>query len=339
MELSEFDYKLPKNLIAQRPKDPRDSSKLMILSNEGIRHGTFRDLTDHLKPGDVLILNDSRVLPARLFGKKETGGKIEVLLVTKGKNNLWEGLVKGKNIKKGTKLLFGDSELKGEVVDRIEGGRFHIEFESEDNFSNTIKRIGTMPTPPYIKELLRDQDRYQTVYAKENGSIAAPTAGLHFTEDILKELRNMGIEIVTITLHVSVGTFLPVKKRYINEHKMEPENFKIDAEAAKKINSARENKRRIIAVGTTTLKALESACDISGKIMEFDGASDLFIYPGYNFKFDLDGLLTNFHLPRSTLIMLVSAFTGKNKIFEAYYEAMAHEYRFYSFGDAMLILK
>jgi S-adenosylmethionine:tRNA ribosyltransferase-isomerase len=339
MELSDFDYELPKHLIAQRPIEPRDKSKLMVVSGEKVDHRSFRDLQEYLAPGDILILNDSKVLPARIFGKKVTGGKVEALLITKCEENLWECLIKGKNVKENTHIVFGDNDLEGTVAERIEGGRVLIEFEPNKNLSEIFHRIGVMPTPPYIKELLTDQSRYQTVYAMEEGSIAAPTAGLHFTKDYLAVLREMGIRIITLTLHVSVGTFLPVKKRYINEHRMEPEFFKIDAQTAAEINQTKEEGKKIYAVGTTTLKALESACNENGTLSEFQGESDLFIYPGYRFKMGLDGLLTNFHLPRSTLIMLVSAFAGKDTIIKAYSEAISHEYRFYSFGDAMLILK
>ncbi|UCE37912.1 MAG: tRNA preQ1(34) S-adenosylmethionine ribosyltransferase-isomerase QueA [Thermoplasmata archaeon] len=339
MHLSDFDYQLPTHLIAQRPAEPRDSSRLMVMQRDIIEHKKFRDLKDYLDRGDILILNDSKVLPARIFGKKVTGGKVEVLLVTKEDESTWECLIKGKNIKENTRLFFGDNELVGKIMERIEGGRYRIEFEAQKDLGEILKRIGKMPTPPYIKELLLDQDRYQTVYGKENGSIAAPTAGLHFTEDFLAQLREKGVVITPLTLHVSVGTFLPVKVKYIREHKMEPELFEIDNKTAKTINSAREDKKKIIAVGTTTLKALESACDDNGRISETKGESDLFIYPGYEFKFKLDGLLTNFHLPKSTLIMLVSAFAGKDTILDSYNVAIEHSYRFYSFGDAMLILK
>jgi S-adenosylmethionine:tRNA ribosyltransferase-isomerase len=339
MKLSDFDYSLPKKLIAQRPIEPRDSSRLMVLSEKQIHHRTFRDLKDYLDPEDVLVLNDSKVLPARIFGKKETGGRVEALLITKINETTWECMIKGKNVKEDAHLTFGEGEVKGTVREKIEGGRFIMEFEPVGNLSESLHRIGIMPTPPYIKELLEDQNRYQTVYAKTEGSIAAPTAGLHFTKDYLALLDKKGVRIVTITLHVSVGTFLPVKKEYINEHRMEPEFFTIDPKTARTINEVKENGKKVIAVGTTTLKALESACDDAGRISEFQGESDLFIYPGYNFKTQLHGLVTNFHLPKSTLIMLVCAFAGKDTIYEAYSQAIAREYRFYSFGDAMLILK
>jgi S-adenosylmethionine:tRNA ribosyltransferase-isomerase len=339
MLLSDFDYGLPKHLIAQKPAEPRDSSKLMVLHNEQIEHKTFRDLVGYLNKGDVLVLNDSKVLPARLFGKKETGGKVEILLINKGAGNKWECLIKGKNIRKNTRLILGEGSLEGIIGQRIEGGRYEVEFLSENNIENTIQEIGKMPTPPYIKELLEKPERYQTVYAKEKGSIAAPTAGLHFTGSLLDKLRKEGIEIVSITLHVSIGTFLPVKNHDITKYRMEPEYFKVGAKAAKKINLAKNNGNKVFAVGTTTVKAIESTCNDSGEILEMEGESDLFIYPGYEFKTNLNGLLTNFHLPKSTLLMLVSAFAGREKIIRAYETAIEHSYRFYSFGDAMLILK
>ncbi len=339
MELSEFDYHLPKHLIAQRPIEPRDTSKLMVLEGSEIHYRSFRNLHEYLEPGDVLVLNDSKVLPARIFGKKETGGKVEALLVTKLDENTWECMIKGRNVRDDTNLIFGEGEITGSVKRRIEGGRYEIEFEPNKDYNEIFHRIGIMPTPPYIKEMLKDQNRYQTVYAKEDGSIAAPTAGLHFTDDYLTRLQDMGIKVMALTLHVSVGTFLPVKEKYVNEHKMEPEYFRIDSKTKEEINLAKEEGSKIVAVGTTTLKALESACDENGELKEFQGESDLFIYPGYRFKTGLFGLLTNFHLPKSTLIMLVSAFAGKDTIFKAYSEAISHNYRFYSFGDAMLILR
>lgn len=339
MQLLDFDYMLPKHLIAQRPVEPRDSSKLMVLRNDQIQHNTFRDLVGLLSEGDVLVLNDSKVLPARLFGRKETGGRVEVLLIKKEKGNIWKCLIKGKNIKENTKLILGEGRLEGNIRQKIEGGRYEVELLSEDNIENIIQKIGKMPTPPYIKELLDKPERYQTVYAKENGSIAAPTAGLHFTEHILIELKKKGIEIVNITLHVSIGTFLPVKNPDITKHRMEQEYFKVDQQAAIKVNKARNNGNKIFAVGTTTVKALESACNDSGEIIEMEGMSDLFIYPGHEFKFEFDGLLTNFHLPKSTLLMMVSAFAGRDKILNAYRVAIENSYKFYSFGDAMLILK
>lgn len=339
MQLSDFDYHLPKHLIAQEPVEPRDSSKLMVVRNDKIQHKNFRDLAGFLRKGDVMVLNDSKVLPARLVGRKETGGKVDVLLINRKKGNTWECLIKGKNIRENMKLILGDGRLEGIVKLKIEGGRYEVEFLYEDNIENIIQEIGKMPTPPYIKELLDKPERYQTVYGKENGSIAAPTAGLHFTEHLINELKKKGIEILKITLHVSIGTFLPVKNPDITKHKMGQEYFKVDQQAARKVNLAKNNGNKIFGVGTTTVKALESACNDSGEILEMEGMSDLFIYPGHEFKFDFDGLLTNFHLPKSTLLMLVSAFTGRDTILNAYRVAIENSYKFYSFGDAMLILK
>lgn len=339
MRLSDFDYQLPRHLIAQKPIEPRGASKLMVLHNDHIKHKAFCDIVDFMGKGDVLILNDSRVLPAKLLGRKETGGKVELLLIKRGKGNTWKSLIKGKNIKEGTRLVLGDDKLNGIVRGKIEGGRYIVQFFSKGNVDETIQELGEMPIPPYIKEILKDSKRYQTVYAKENGSIAAPTAGLHFTESLLGKLKTKGIEIVSITLHVSIGTFLPVKNQDIRDHIMEPEYYKVSADAARKINLAKDNGNNIFAVGTTTVKALESACDSSGEILAKEGMSDMFIYPGYEFEFGLDGLLTNFHLPKSTLLMLVSAFSGRDNILNAYNVAIEHSYRFYSFGDAMLILK
>ena len=339
MQLSDFDYQLPKNLIAQRPAEPRDSSKLMVVRNDHLEHGTFRNLPRYLNKGDVLVLNDSRVLPARLFGEKSTGGKVEVLIVKKEGENVWECLVKGKNIREDTRLFFGGDALKGIVRKKIKGGRFFVEFLSEENVEDFIQKIGKMPTPPYIKETLNEPNKYQTVYSKESGSIAAPTAGLHFTEHILNELKTKGVVTACVTLHVSIGTFLPIQTLDVRKHVMEPEYFKVNDEEARKINLAKKNGKRIFAVGTTTVRALESACDDKGNIHKTKGESDLFIYPGYEFKSGLHGLLTNFHLPKSTLLLLVSAFAGKGTIMQAYEAAKKHLYRFYSFGDAMLILR
>ncbi len=339
MQLSAFDYHLPRQLIAQKPVEPRDSSKLMVIRDDQIEHKTFRDLAGYLSEEDVLVLNDSKVLPARLLGMKETGGKVELLLIGREDGNSRECMIRGKNIRKDTRLIFAEQRLEAIVREKKEGGRYKIEFLSEDRVDEIIQEIGMMPTPPYIKEPLEKPERYQTVYAKENGSIAAPTAGLHFTEHFLGELKIKGIEVVRITLHVSTGTFLPVKTDDIRMHRMEKEYFKVDGNAARKIKLAKDNGNKIFAVGTTTVKALESACDDSGEIFEGEGQSDLFIYPGYEFKSDLDGILTNFHLPKSTLLMLVSAFAGKDTILNAYKVAMESSYRFYSFGDAMLILK
>lgn len=339
MNLLDFDYQLPKHLIAQVAKDPRDSSRLMVVRNDHLEHRTFRDLADYLNKGDVLVINDSKVLPVRLYGKKKTGGKVEVLLINREMGNTYDCLIKGKNIKENLQIVFGNHDLEGYVKHRIEGGRYSIEFISSRNLDEMIREIGEMPIPPYIKQVPTEPERYQTIYAKENGSIAAPTAGLHFTESFLDHLKVKGVEVVSITLHVSIGTFLPVRSNDIEKHRMEPEYFRVDADSAERINHAKDNKGKVFAVGTTTLKVLESACDDSGQVLEKEGKSDLFIYPGYGFKLDLDGLLTNFHLPQSTLLMLVSAFAGRERILNAYEVAIEHSYRFYSFGDAMLILK
>lgn len=338
MDLSDFDYNLPKHFIAQRPVEPRDSSKLMVLRNDQIEHKNFRDLKDYLEKGDVLVVNDSKVRRARLLGKKETGGNVDILLVGRIDKG-WECLIKGKNIKSGTRLFFGEERLEGIVKQKTEDGRYTVEFFSSNDPEEIIHRIGLMPTPPYIKEILREPEKYQTVYADKEGSIAAPTAGLHFTEQFLDELKMKGLEIVRLTLHVGTGTFLPVKSQTIIEHKMEAEYFSIENEAAEKINQAKKDNKNVIAVGTTSVKMIESSCNESGLIWGKQGKSSLFIYPGYDFKFKLDGMLTNFHLPKSTLIMLVSAFFGRERILKAYKEAIEHKYRFYSFGDAMLLLK
>lgn len=339
MKLSEFDYQLPKQLIAQRPIAPRDSSKLMVLHKGEIEHKSFRDFVEYLNAGDVLVLNDSRVLPARLLGKKQTGGKVDLLLVEKKEKDNWMCLISGKNIRDKTKLILGDGELKGKVKQNLGGGKYEVEFEYAGSFEGIIQKEGIAPTPPYIKKIVKNPGIYQTVYAKKDGSIAAPTAGLHFTDTYLETLRSKGIEIVTITLHISIGTFLPVKSEEVKEHKMDPEYYKIEPNIANKINSAIRNGRRIFAVGTTTVKTLESACNEKKEVVKLEGKSDLFIYPGYEFKLELSGLLTNFHLPKSTLIMLVSAYAGKDNILNAYKIAIESSYRFYSFGDAMLILR
>ncbi len=338
MELSDFDYHLPKHLIAQRPVQPRDSSRLMVLGRNDIEHRAFSDLPEYLQEGDVLVINDSRVIPVRLFGRKKTGGKIEALLVKRKKGTIWECLLSGKNIRSGTTLVFGE-RIHGVVHSEITGGRFEVEFPREEDVEDIIRSIGVMPTPPYIKEVLKEPGMYQTVYAKEDGSIAAPTAGLHFTPRLLEVLQEKGVEIIPITLHVSIGTFLPVKTTNIEDHTMEPEHFRIGSDSAVKISQAKANGKKIIAVGTTTVKVLESACSESGDISETEGESDLFIYPGYTFRSGINALLTNFHLPRSTLIMLVSAYASRDRIMKAYRAAIEHTYRFYSFGDGMLIMR
>ncbi|MDI6917332.1 MAG: tRNA preQ1(34) S-adenosylmethionine ribosyltransferase-isomerase QueA [Thermoplasmatales archaeon] len=323
MQLSDFDYYLPKQFIAQTPVEPRDSSKLMILDDK-IEHKRFYNLPEYLERGDAVVLNDSKVVPARIIGRKETGGKIEVLII-KRINEDYECLIKGR-IKPGMKILFGD-ETSGMAVRRTNHG-FIMAFNKEPN----LQGIGEMPTPPYIKEKLLDQKRYNTVYAENNGSIAAPTAGLHFTKGLIKKLEDKGVNTAYITLHVGAGTFLPIQQEKIETHKMEEEYLKINKENAEIINNA----SRVFAVGTTVVRALESSCK-NDKIIPNEGWTDLFIYPGYRFKSKINCLLTNFHLPRSTLLLLVCAFAGKEKIFRAYKNAMENNYRFYSFGDAMMI--
>ncbi len=323
MQLSDFDYHLPKQLIAQSGFEPRDNSKLMIV-NDKVEQVRFYNIVDYLNKGDVVVLNDSKVIPARIIGKKETGGKVEVLIIRKI-NKDYECLVKGKNIKEGTKLFF--KNVSGAVKNK-KGFKYLIGFDKEIN----LQSMGEMPTPPYIKEKLLDQSRYNTVYARNNGSIAAPTAGLHFTKKLIKQIEDKGVRIAYITLHVGPGTFLPVRTEKIEEHKMEEEYFKIDKENAEIINNA----KRIVNVGTTVVRALESSC-VNGKITSNEGWTDLFIYPGYKFKSRINYLLTNFHLPKSTLFLLVCAFAGKERIFKAYKNAIQNSYRFYSFGDAMMI--
>jgi S-adenosylmethionine:tRNA ribosyltransferase-isomerase len=308
----------------------------MALGRNGIHHGMFSDLPELLDEGDVLVINDSKVLPVRIFGRKQTGGKVEALLVKRKNDTIWESLIAGKKIRKGTPLIF-EEKLHGMVVGKNDNGKFEIEFSEDEDVEVIIQSIGVMPTPPYIKEILKEPGLYQTVYAKEDGSIAAPTAGLHFTPRLLETLEDKGVIIAPITLHVSVGTFLPVKTEIVEEHTMEPEYYMIPEDSANLIRKAKGNGDRIIAVGTTTVKTLESACNESGDITKTEGESALFIYPGYEFRSGINALLTNFHLPKSTLIMLVSAFAGGDRIMGAYRTAIEHSYRFYSFGDCMFI--
>ncbi len=333
MRLLDFDYDLPRGLIAQEPARPRDSSRLMVL-DDGFSHMGFADFISYLEAGDVLVLNNSRVVPARLLGFKDTGGRVEVLLVKKIEGDKWLCLARGRKLKKDTRLTFSD-DLVGVVREKVDG-RFVIEFMFEGVFDEVLDDVGEMPTPPYIKHSLGSKDEYQTVYALHDGSIAAPTAGFHFTPDVLDRIRAKGVGVVFLTLHVGLGTFLPVKVDDVEEHQMEEEYFVISDKAAETIN---DRSGRLFVVGTTSVRALESASDESGKIVKGEGFTDLFIYPGYQFKMDIGGLLTNFHLPRSTLLMLVSAFAGRERILGAYREAVSLGYRFYSFGDAMLILK
>lgn len=340
MNTNDFYYDLPEELIAQEPLYPRDMSRLLVLDrNSGeIKHTIFRNIIEFINPGDCLVLNNTRVIPARLFGiKKDTKSGIEFLLLNRKNQNTWEVILKpGKKAKIGSKFIFGDNELIAEVIDILDGGNRIVEFQYEGLFENVLEKLGNVPLPPYIKKELKDKERYQTVYSKYEGSAAAPTAGLHFTEELLQKLSDKGIILAYITLHVGLGTFRPVKVKNIEEHKMHSEYFEITKECANAINSVKKKGGRIICVGTTSTRTLESVADGNGEIHESKGWTDIFIYPGYKFKIT-DGLITNFHLPESTLLMLVSALAGKDNIMNAYTEAISLKYRFFSFGDAMLI--
>ncbi len=340
MKRQDFYYELPEELIAQDPLADRESSRLLVLNRESgvISHHVFREITEYLHEGDCLVINDTKVLPARLIGSREgTNGKVEILLLKRKENNIWETLVKpGRKAKVGTRLVFGEGLLIGQVVDIVEEGNRLIQFTYEGIFEEILDRLGQMPLPPYITHQLADKNRYQTVYAAHTGSAAAPTAGLHFTPELLKKIEDMGVEIAKVTLHVGLGTFRPVKVDEITEHHMHSEFYQIDEEAAAKINRAKENGKRVICVGTTSCRTVESAADEKGRLRALSGWTDIFIYPGYEFKV-LDCLITNFHLPESTLIMLVSALAGREKVMEAYEEAVREKYRFFSFGDAMFI--
>ena len=342
MKVDLFDFDLPEELIAQTPLEDRSSSRLMVLNKEtgNLEHTIFKNVKNYLKKGDCLVLNDTKVLPARLFGiKEETGAKVEVLLLTQQEGDRWETLVKpAKRIKKGTKIHFGDGLLTAVCVEELEHGGRIIDFQYDGIFYEILDTLGEMPLPPYIKEQLEDQDRYQTVYARERGSAAAPTAGLHFTEDLLKELKQAGIHIAFITLHVGLGTFRPVSVEDIDEHEMHSEYYQMTEQTAQLLNEVKQSGGRIISVGTTSTRTLEtiaSACN--GKFQQTSGWTNIFIYPGYEFK-AIDGLITNFHLPKSTLIMLVSSLAGRENVINAYNIAVKERYRFFSFGDAMLII-
>lgn len=340
MKTSDFYYDLPEGLIAQDPLPDRASSKLLVLDkNTGKReHTDFYHIIDYLEKGDLLVLNDTKVIPARLFGQREqTGGKVEVLLLKRKSDHVWETLVKpGKKARPGTKLIFGDGLLTAEVIDVVEDGNRLIQFEYEGIFEEILDELGQMPLPPYITHELKEKDRYQTVYAKYEGSAAAPTAGLHFTTALLEQIEKKGIRIARVTLHVGLGTFRPVKVEDVTNHKMHTEYYRITKEAADLINQTKQTGGRVICVGTTSCRTIESAADENGIIMAGEGDTDIFIYPGYRFKV-LDALITNFHLPESTLLMLVSALAGKETIMDAYREAIEKKYRFFSFGDAMFI--
>lgn len=340
MNVSDFDFELPEELIAQHPAEPRDTSRLMVVDRKSgtIAHHTFKNLSNLLQEGDILVLNNTRVIPARLIGEKEgTQVKIEVLLLKRVELDLWEALVKpGKRLKIGQKVSFGKGMLIGELQEILPNGNRKISFHYSGLFETILDQLGEMPLPPYITAQLEDRERYQTVYAKEQGSVAAPTAGLHFTPELLENIRKKGIEIVEILLHVGLGTFRPVKVEDIREHTMHSEYYRVDPDAAQRINQGKQEGRRIIAVGTTAARTLESAGN-QGKVIPGEGWTDIFIYPGYSFQV-IDALITNFHFPKSTLVMLVSALAGRELVLKAYATAVEEKYRFYSFGDSMLIL-
>lgn len=341
MKVSDFNYNLPQELIAQVPIKNRDESRLMVLDkkNKTIEHKIFKDIINYLKPGDCLVRNNTKVIPARLYGiKEETGINVEFLLLNRIEGDYWKVMVRpGRRLKEGTKVIFGNGILQAEILEIMNGGNRKVKFTYEGIFNEILDKIGLMPLPPYIHEKLKEKDRYQTVYAKYEGSAAAPTAGLHFTNELLEEIRQKGIDIANVTLHVGIGTFRPVKEENVEEHAMHTEHFYIKQEDVEKINKAKKEGHRIIAVGTTSCRVLESIADENGYVKPIEADTGIFIYPGYKFKC-IDGLITNFHLPESTLIMLVSALAGKDYIMHAYEEAVKEKYRFFSFGDAMAIL-
>ncbi|EPY6467487.1 tRNA preQ1(34) S-adenosylmethionine ribosyltransferase-isomerase QueA [Clostridium sporogenes] len=340
MKVKDFDFYLPEELIAQHPMEKRDEARLLVLDKKTgeIEDKIFKDILDYLTPNDCLVLNNTRVLPARLIGsKEETGGKMEFLLLKRKEKDVWETLVKpGKRAQIGARFIFGNGELKAEVIGMGEDGSRIVKFYYEGIFEEILDQLGQMPLPPYIKEKLDDKEMYQTVYSKEEGSAAAPTAGLHFTEELLEKIKGKGVKLAFLTLHVGLGTFRPVKVEDIQEHIMHSEYYKMDKETAEIINTTREKGGRVIAVGTTSCRTLETIGDIEGKVKEQSGWTDIFIYPGYKYKV-VDALITNFHLPQSTLLMLVSALAGRDNIMNAYNMAVEKEYRFFSFGDAMFI--
>ena len=341
MDVKDFYYELPEDLIAQDPLEKRSNSRLMVLDKEtgDVTHRHFYDIKDYLRPGDCLVLNNTRVIPARLIGEKEeTHSRMELLLLKRKSDNVWETLVKpGKKAKIGARFSFGDGLLKGEIIDIVEEGNRLIRFEYDGIFEEILDQLGQMPLPPYITHQLKDKDRYNTVYAAHSGSAAAPTAGLHFTPELLKEIEEKGVDIARVTLHVGLGTFRPVKVDDVENHHMHSEFYMIDEEAAEKINRAKDSGKRVICVGTTSCRTIESAADETGHLKACSGWTEIFIYPGYQFKI-LDALITNFHLPESTLVMLVSALAGREHVLAAYREAVKERYRFFSFGDAMLIV-
>lgn len=341
MKTSDFFYDLPEELIAQDPLEDRTASRLLVLDRKtgAVKHKIFSDVIDYLNKGDCLVINNTRVIPARLIGEKEgTGGKVEVLLLKRRANDVWETLVKpGKKLKPGAKITFGDGRLRAEVLEVVEEGNRLVKFHYEGIFEEILDSLGEMPLPPYITHKLEDKEMYQTVYAKFDGSAAAPTAGLHFTKELLNKIEEKGIKIASITLHVGLGTFRPVKVDDVNNHHMHTEWYEVNAEAAEIINETKRNGGRVICVGTTSCRTIESVADENGYMKAKTGETDIFIYPGYKFKV-MDGLITNFHLPESTLVMLVSAFAGKENVLSAYETAVKEKYRFFSFGDAMILI-
>ena len=341
MKTSDFFYDLPEELIAQDPLEDRTASRLLVLDRKTgvVKHKIFSDVIDYLNKGDCLVINNTRVIPARLIGEKEgTGGKVEVLLLKRRANDVWETLVKpGKKLRPGARVIFGDGRLKAEILEIAEEGNRLVRFYYEGIFEEILDSLGEMPLPPYITHKLEDKEMYQTVYAKYDGSAAAPTAGLHFTKELLSRIEEKGIKIASITLHVGLGTFRPVKVDDVNNHHMHTEWYEVNAEAADIINETKRNGGRVICVGTTSCRTIESVADENGYMKAKTGETDIFIYPGYKFKV-MDGLITNFHLPESTLVMLVSAFAGKENVLAAYETAVKERYRFFSFGDAMILI-
>lgn len=339
MKLEEFDYELPEELIAQIPIEKRDESRLMILDREKreIEHKTFKNIIEYLEPGDCIVRNNTKVIPARLYGKKDTGANVEFVLLKQLDGDIWESIVRpGNKLKIGAKVNFGDGLLEAEILDVLDGGTRKVKFTYEGIFNEILDKIGLMPLPPYIHKTLEKRERYQTVYAKYDGSAAAPTAGLHFTPELLEKIEKKGVKIANVTLHVGIGTFRPVKEENIEEHIMHTEHYYIKEEDAKKINETKKNGKRVIAVGTTSCRVLETVADENGYVHEVEGDTGIYIYPGYKFKC-IDGLITNFHLPKSTLLMLVSALADREFVLEAYNQAVKEKYRFFSFGDAMFI--
>lgn len=341
MKTSDFFYELPEELIAQDPLEDRTASRLLVLDRktDKLEHKIFSDVIDYLNPGDCLVINNTRVIPARLIGEKEgTGGKVEILLLKRRENDIWESLVKpGKKLRPGARVTFGDGRLKAEILEIAEEGNRLVKFYYEGIFEEILDSLGEMPLPPYITHKLEDKEMYQTVYAKFDGSAAAPTAGLHFTNELLEKIRHKGVRIASITLHVGLGTFRPVKVEDVNNHHMHSEWYEVNKEAADIINETKKNGGRVICVGTTSCRTIESVADENGLMSAKTGETDIFIYPGYKFKV-MDGLITNFHLPESTLVMLVSAFAGKERVLSAYETAVKERYRFFSFGDAMILV-